>query len=261
MFLQTPFRAQGFAILLLLAVPAASASGQTATNRAFAARAEREFFTAQKQFAAKPGDAAAAWQLGRAIFGRAEFATNGTQRAALAQAGIGACRQALALRAEIGAGTLLSGNEFRPACRRRGAVHRRLQAGQGNRARIQGGGRSWMKLSILPARRAASACFTATRPAGPSALAAGTRRVNCSDRAAALAPDFPENQLNLAESHLRWRQPAEAERALKKLEAIWPSAQTNLVGEAWAKDWDDWTVRRAAARAEFQKAFKHAVGL
>ena len=73
-----------------------------------------------------------------------------------------------------------------------------------------------------------------------------------------LAPAFPENQLNLAESHVRWHQPGEAEKALKKLEAIWPVALTNLVGEAWEKSWDDWAARRAAVKIEFQKNFKRA---
>ena len=78
------------------------------------------------------------------------------------------------------------------------------------------------------------------------------------DHAAALSPGFPENQLNLAESHLRWHQPVEAAKALKKLDAVWPAAQTNLVGEVWAQSWDEWTARRAAAKAEFQRVFKHA---
>ena len=65
--LQTPFRAQGFAILLLVAL-AIPASGQVATNRAFAGRAEKEFLRAQKQFADHPADAAIAWQFGRASF-------------------------------------------------------------------------------------------------------------------------------------------------------------------------------------------------
>ena len=90
--LQTPFRAQGCAILLLVALTF-SAPAQVATNRAFAARAEKEFSRAQKQFAAQPGDAVVAWQFGRASFDWAEFATNAAQRAALAQTGIDACRQ------------------------------------------------------------------------------------------------------------------------------------------------------------------------
>ena len=78
------------------------------------------------------------------------------------------------------------------------------------------------------------------------------------ERAAVIAPDYPENFLNLAESHLRWHERDEAQAAFKKLDALWQSAQTNLVGEAWAKSWHDWSWRRAVARADFQKQFRPA---
>jgi hypothetical protein len=42
---------------------------------------------------------------------------------------------------------------------------------------------------------------------------------------------------------------------LKKLTAVWPTAQTNLTGAAWEKSWGEWRVRRTAAQAEFQKLF------
>src|ERR1039458_1919307 len=91
--LQTPFRAKCFALLMLAAV---SASGQPATNGTFAVRAEQSFVRAHKQFADHPADSSAAWQLGRASYDWAEFATNTAQRADVAQAGIAACRQLLA---------------------------------------------------------------------------------------------------------------------------------------------------------------------
>ena len=72
-------------------------------------------------------------------------------------------------------------------------------------------------------------------PGWPISIGSKRKAREFLDRAAALAPEFPENQLNLAESQVRWHQPAEAAKALKKLDALWPSAQTNLVGEVWAK--------------------------
>jgi tetratricopeptide (TPR) repeat protein len=98
-------------------------------------------------------------------------------------------------------------------------------------------------------------------PSWPISIGSKRKAREWLDRAAALAPDFPENQLNLAESHVRWHQAAEAEKALKKLEAIWPAARTNLTGEVWEPSWDDWTSRRTAVKAEFEKAFKRAPDL
>ena len=60
------------------------------------------------------------------------------------------------------------------------------------------------------------------------------------ERAAALAPDYPENQLNLVESHVRWHQAPEAEKAWQKLEAsgpppkptsrAWPGNKAGTIG-------------------------------
>ncbi len=95
-------------------------------------------------------------------------------------------------------------------------------------------------------------------PGWPVSIGSKHKARELLEHAAALAPDFPENQMNLAESQVRWHQPAEAEKTLQKLDAIWPAARTNLAGEAWEPSWDDWTTRRAAAQTEFQKTFKRA---
>jgi predicted Zn-dependent protease len=67
------------------------------------------------------------------------------------------------------------------------------------------------------------------------------------ERAARLAPDYPENHLNLAEAFLQWNEPDHAKVELNALAAGWSKAQTDFTGEAWAQSWDDWSRRRAAA--------------
>jgi len=257
--LPTPFRAHGFAILLLLALTVA-APAQTATNRMFAAQAEKRFHQAQKQFIAQPGEAAPAWQFGRASFDWAEFATNEPQRAALAQAGIDACRHSL-------------------TCDQKSApAHYYLAMNFGQLAEAEAPSIAAYKLVKEIEREFKAAAeldenfdfagpprclglLYRDAPGWPVSLGSKRKAREFLEHAAGLAPDFPENELNLAESHLRWHQPAEAEKALKKLDALWPAARTNLVGEAWEQSWDDWTARRVAARAEFQKTFKRAPGL
>jgi tetratricopeptide (TPR) repeat protein len=76
------------------------------------------------------------------------------------------------------------------------------------------------------------------------------------ERAVTLSPEFPENQLNLAEAYLKWRQKDEAAKVLLKTEAIWLAAKTNFTGAAHARDWRDWEDRRQNLRAEFQKTYK-----
>ena len=256
MSLQTPIRAQGCVVFLLVAL-AVPALGQPATNRAFAARAEQEFSRAQKEFAAHPGEAVAAWQLGCASYDWAEYATNTTQRAAVAQAGIAAGRQALLRHPKSAPIHYYLAMDFGQLAEAEAPSIAAYKLVKEIEREFKAADELDEKFDFAGPPRCLGLLYR-DAPSWPISIGSKHKAREFLDHAAALAPDFPENQLNLAESHLRWHQPADAEKALKKLEAIWPAAQTNLTGEVWAKSWDDWMVRRAAVQAEFQKAVKHA---
>ena len=64
-------------------------------------------------------------------------------------------------------------------------------------------------------------------------------------RAVALAGDYPENRLNLAEAALEWKDLKLVQSELAALEKLWPTAKTNLIGPEWEFDWQDWEKRRA----------------
>ena len=66
--------------------------------------------------------------------------------------------------------------------------------------------------------------------------------------AATLAPDDPENILNLIETYLKWDDLPATKEELKTLDALWPQAQKNFTGPAWEQDWNDWSQRRDALR-------------
>ena len=257
--LPTPFRPQGFAILLLVAGVVA-APGQTATNRVFAARAEKAFLQAQKETAVHPGEAAAAWQLGRASFDWAEFATNEPQRAALAQTGIAACRQALTTAPKSAPAHYYLAMDFGQLAEAEAPSIAAYKLVKEIEREFKAAAELDEKFDFAGPPRCLGLLYR-DAPGWPVSIGSKRKAREFLERAAVLAPDFPENELNLAESHLRWHQPAEAEAALKKLDALWPAARTNLVGEAWEQSWDDWTARRVAARSEFQKNFKRAPGL
>jgi hypothetical protein len=57
-----------------------------------------------------------------------------------------------------------------------------------------------------------------------------------------LAPQYPENRLNLIEAYLNGANPTGPARTAA-LEEAWPCARTNFVGEAWAASWADWEPR------------------
>src|SRR6266704_1077345 len=60
-----------------------------------AARARRLYWEADARFKKEPKNVEAAWQFGRACFDAAEFSTNSTERAEIAEQGMAACKQAL----------------------------------------------------------------------------------------------------------------------------------------------------------------------
>lgn len=252
--LPTPFRAQGCALLLLAAV---SAAAQPATNRVFAARAEAAFTRAQKQFADHPDEAAAACQLGRASYDWAEFATNADQRAAVARTGIAACRQLLARAPDSAPGHYYLAMDLGELAEAEAPSIAAYKLIKEIEREFKAASELDEKLDYAGPARCLGLLYR-DAPIWPISIGSKRKAREWLDRAAALAPDFPENQLNLAESDVRWHQAAEAESALKKLAATWPAARTNLTGEAWEASWADWTARRAAAEADFQKTFKRA---
>lgn len=253
---QTPTWAAGFA---LFAVATVTALGQPTTNvtsnAVFAARAQQAYAVAQKEFAAHPREANAACQLGRTSYDWAVFATNAEQKAAIAQEGIAACKELLVSNTQSAPGHYYLAMNYgeladaeapsMAAYRLVREIEREFKTAAELDERLDFGG---------PAR--CLGLLYRDAPGWPISIGSRRKAREYLDRAAALAPDYPENQLNLVESHVRWRQQAEAEKAWQKLAAIWPAAKTNLTGVTWEQSWNDWTNRRAAVKGEFQRVFK-----
>ena len=57
-----------------------------------------------------------------------------------------------------------------------------------------------------------------------------------------LAPEYPENWINLIETHLK-RKPSEVPDELAKLKAILPAARKQFSGPQWQSSWQDWDPR------------------
>ncbi|MEI8288053.1 MAG: hypothetical protein WCH99_01160 [Verrucomicrobiota bacterium] len=242
------------AIFLLLAL-ALPADGQVSTNKTFIARAEKEFLLAQQSFRSNTNDLVAAQQLARASFELGELLANDIRLAEIARCGIETCRQWLAIASNSAPG------------------HYYLAINLGELAQAQAPSLTAYRLVHEVEREflAAAALDVHIDYAGPARclgllyrdapgwpLSIGSRRKarEWLVRAAALAPEFPENQLNLAETYLKWRQKEEAGNSLANLAAVWPAAQTNLTGIRWEKDWFDWKQRRVSVQTEFDRIYK-----
>ena len=246
-------------VVLLLAVLAAvpPVFGQSQTNLVFAARAGKEFLRRQAALAAAPDDPTNCWQFARACFDWADFATNDAQRADIANQGIEAARHLIARDPKSAAAHYYLGMDDGQLAE---AVEPSLQA-----FHLVNDMEHEFKTSDQldphfdyagPARNLGLLYREA--PVWPLSIGSWHKAREYLEQAATRAPEYPENLLNLAETQLHWHQYDGATGTMRKLEAIWPAAQTNFTGEVWEQSWSDWTPRRAAAWATLQKVSQRA---
>ena len=227
-------------------------AGAAEADHRFYLRAEVAFHRAETNFLAQTNFAVVALVFARASFDLAEVATNEMQRAEISRRGIGICQTWL-------------GREPKAA-----AAHYYLAMNLGELAQAEAPSLAAYKLVheveheftaateldvrfdfAGPARNLGELYFQA--PIWPLSVGSKHKAREWLERAAALAPEYPENLLCLAEAQLQWRQMDEAAKTLRLLAVKWPAAVTNLTGLVHEKDWHDWSVRRVSDLAEFRK--------
>lgn len=212
------------------------------------ALANRSYQTTKAQLRSRPNDDEAGWQFGRACFDLADVATNSDMRADIASQGIAACEKVLAR----------SSNSV--------GAHYYLGMDQCQLARTRG--LSAFKL-IKSIQREFTTCLDLDEKfdfAGPdrnlgllyrdapaiASIGSRSRARQHLQRAAELAPEYPENGLNLTESCLDWSDRNGARRALKALEEAWPKARARLTGPDWSASWKDWEARLAKVKKKVE---------
>ncbi|HOC57803.1 MAG TPA: hypothetical protein PKI20_19445 [Verrucomicrobiota bacterium] len=218
------------------------------------AAARRNFEAAQAAYQHAPTQATAAWQFARACFDLAEYATNDTQRAAVAEQGIAVCQRALLHATNSAPLHYYLGMNLGQLARTRllGALKLVTQM-EREFIRVRDLDRQFdyagadRNLGLLY-RDAPAIGSIGSRPKARGHLV----------RAVRLAPQYPENRLNLIETHLKWGEPNSARRELAALEEIWPAARTNLIGAAWAASWADWEPRLMKLRNRIERPQKAA---
>lgn len=242
------------AILLATAVAA-----QTAANRVYAERAEKEFYRAQAQWQSAPDNSTNAWNFARTAFDFCTYTTNAAQRVGIARAGIDAGRQLIARVPDSAAGhyyLAMNLGELADAEAPSLAAYRLVYEVEKEFKVVVEIDERFDHAG--PARNLGELYFLA--PGWPLSVGSKHKAREWLERAADLAPDYPGNHLNLAEAQLKWREPDAFETTMKNLDALWPAAQTNFTGAAWESAWSDWSARRAALKAEFQKIYPRVPG-
>ena len=199
-----------------------------------------------------PGEAAAAWQFGRACFDLAEFATNNAGRASLAEQGIAACRFALARESDSAPAHYYLGMNLGQLARTKGLSALKLvdqMEGEFSRARDLD-----EHFDYAGPDRNLGLLYRDAPVIG--SVGSRTRAREHLRRAVELAPQYPENRLNLIEAYMKWGERTGAYRELQTLEAAWPAARTNFVGEAWAASWADWEPRLKKLKKKVEEPTK-----
>jgi hypothetical protein len=217
----------------------------------FSERARLEFQRARTQYQSNPGNATNAWRFASAAFDLADFATSDNERAAVANAGIAACRPLVAREPKIAAGHYylamnlgqLARTELIGALNLVKEMEREFKMASDLDARFDHAGPE-RNLGLL----------YRDAPGWPASIGNQSQARSLLRQAVKLAPDYPENYLQLIESYLKWKDPDGAKRELRALDAIWPAARASLTGEKWEQSWGDWSPRRAAARHQLDAA-------
>ena len=215
------------------------------TNKIFAARAKTEFYRAQIEFQSNTNISTTTWEFARACFDYADFATNNTERAFVARQGIAVCRQLIVREPESAPAHYylamnlgqLARTETVGALKIVKEIEREFKTAAGLDEHFDYAG---------PAR--GLGLLYRDAPVWPVSIGSRHKARQWLEEAAKLAPDYPENHLNLIESYLQWHNTTDARRELEALDALWPGAQTNLAGVAWERSWDDWSARRDTVR-------------
>lgn len=245
------------ASLLLLLLPlthlAAAQTNSVPTKAGETANAMKALAAARSRFNRDTNNLDAAWQLGRACFDLANLATDNTAKAEVANEGIAACHRALALNSNsapahyylgMSLGELADTKRNFSALRMVKEMEREFLAAQNLDEHFDFAGAD-RNLGLLYSE-------------APSFGSIGSRSKSRQhlQRAVELAPDYPENRLNLIEAYLRWGDRAGATRELKALEELWPEAQKRFTGPEHAADWPEWEKRLDAARKKLNESPK-----
>jgi len=221
--------------------PAAPIHAQTNQPADFAPRAHKEFLAAEARFRSETANTTAAWEFGRAAFDWGEFAGNNTQRAAIAETGIAACRAAVGRAPTNAAGHYyLALNIGRLADTKRNLSALKLVDDMERELKLAAGLEPGFD-HAGPDRSLGMLYYEA--PGWPASIGSKTKARAHLQRALELSPAYPENHLNWLEALLKWNDKKNLPAGLKACEAALPAARTNLTGEAWASSWAEWDKR------------------
>lgn len=204
--------------------------------------AQTNLTAARKLCVAEPTNSVAAWELGRACFAWGKLLKEAAAKEKVYTEGVAACRRSLSLNPKSApANYYLGMNIGRVADLKRNLaafsmvkeVERFFQQAAKLDEKFAYGG---------PDRNLGLLYWHA--PGWPISLGSQKLARKHLERAVKVAPDYPENRLNLTEAYMEWKDKKLFQQELAAIQQIWAGAKTNLTGLEWEADWVDWENRR-----------------
>jgi tetratricopeptide (TPR) repeat protein len=224
--------------------PACLLADTAPAEREYAAYVKKGYREAETRYQGRPSDNEAAWQFARACFDLADLATNRTERAAIAERGIAACRPVIERAPNLVPAHYYLGMNLAQLAQTKTLGALKLVTQMEREFTLT------CKLDEQYDYAGSDRNLGLLYRDAPSlgSIGSRTKAREHLQRAVDLAPQYPENRLNLIETYVKWADRDGAQRELQALDKIWPSARTNLAGVAWSASWGDWEQRREKAR-------------
>lgn len=249
--------AQGVFLAILMGVPSLSAWADAYTEHAppeaIAAatrRALADYAHTRRRFLEATNDPVLAWTFARACFDCADRASNNVQRASFSQEGITAAERALTINPKLGPAWFYLGLNQGQLARTRKLTALGLLGDIEN---------SWTKAIQFEAafdfagpHRSLGVLYR-DAPGWPLSLGNRSKARRHLEKAAQIAPDYPENELCLLESYLEWGDKAAAKARLPAARKAMETSRTQLTGPAWEVSWHDWNHRLEVVKQKLER--------
>jgi tetratricopeptide (TPR) repeat protein len=201
--------------------------------------AEQAYHVAKARYQTNVNDDALALKFASACFDRADLASKDSVRASMAREGIQVCRRWLQRAPDQAAAHYYLGMNLAQMARTKNL---------GALPIVKEMEKEWLATLALDAHCDYAGAdrnlglLYRDAPGFPLSIGSRLKAEQHLQRAVELNPEYPENHLNLIETHLK-RKPSAVAAEYEKLRAILPAARKQFSGPPWQSAWEDWDPR------------------